>query len=102
MIPQEFRSWERMDGAQRVFGLSFVDILLFSAGTLFHRLKRAAGSGRAQTAAPAGITNVLSTPGEKLCVTVMPTVRKPETAARTISMCAKYLVSSLFSSHTIT
>lgn len=89
--PEKFPSWERVDGAQRVSGLSYVDILRFSAGKFFHRPRRAAGRGRVPTAAPAGTTSVLSTPREKRCATVIPTVRKPETAARTTSVCAKYL-----------
>ncbi|KAG7221412.1 hypothetical protein INR49_017288 [Caranx melampygus] len=32
----------------------------------------------------------MSTPGGKLCATAIPTVRKPETAARIINACAKY------------
>lgn len=89
--PGKFLSWERMDGARRVLGLSFVDIWRFSAGKLFPRLRQVAGRGRAQTAAPAETTNVSSTPREKRCATATHTARKPETAARTISVCAKYL-----------
>lgn len=95
VVPERFPSWERMDGAQRVLALSFGDFWHFSAENLFHRLKQAAGSERAQTAAPAGTTNVLSTPGGKQCVTAIPTVRKQETVARTIRAFAKYLVSCL-------
>lgn len=73
-----------------------MDILRFSAGKLYHGLKQAAERGRAQTAARVGTTNVLSTAREKQCATVIPTVRKPETAAKTISVCAKYPVSCLF------
>lgn len=89
--PEKFPSWERTDGAQRVSDSSSVDIWRFSAGSLFDRPRRAAGRGRAPTVAPAGTTSVLSTRREKRCATVIPTVRKPETAARTISECAKYL-----------
>ncbi len=95
MDPEKFPSWERVDGAQRALGLSFVDIWRFSAGKLFHEPRRAAGRGRVRTAAPAGTTNVLNTRRGKRCATVIPTVRKRETAARTTSVCARYLVSCL-------
>lgn len=84
-------SWERTDGAQRALALCSVDTWRFSAGSLSSRLRQAAGRERAPTAAQAGIMNVTSTPRGKRCATVIPTVRKPETAARTINACAKYL-----------
>lgn len=92
----KFPSWVRVDGAQRALGLLFVDIWRFSVEELFRGLRRAADRGRVQTAAPAATTSVLSTPGGKRCAIVIPTVRKPETAARTIRVCAKYPVSCLF------
>ncbi|KAA8592661.1 hypothetical protein FQN60_018116, partial [Etheostoma spectabile] len=87
--PEKSPSWERIDGAQRVLGLSFVDISHFFSGKLFHGLKQAAGRERAQTAAPVETTNALNTATEKQCATVTPTVRKPETAARTTSVLMK-------------
>lgn len=89
--PGECPSWLRTDGARRASGSSSVDIWPFSAGGSFRRPRLAAGRGRARTAAPAGTTSVLSTLGGKPCATVIRTARKPETAARTISACAKYL-----------
>lgn len=91
VLTEKCPSWERMDGAQRVSVLSSAAIWRFSADSLSRRLKLAAGRERARTAAPAGITTVLNTPREKRCATAIPTVRKPGTAARTISVCAKYL-----------
>lgn len=85
--------WERVDGAQRVSASLFVDIWRFCARTWFRGLKRAAGRERVRAAARVGITIVLSTAGGKRCATVTPTVRRPETAARTTSACASYLVS---------
>lgn len=75
--------------------LWFVDILRFSAGSFSPGPRRAAGRGRAQTAARAGTTIVSSTRGGKRCVTVTPTVRKQETAARTTNACAKSQVRAL-------
>lgn len=73
-----------------------MDIWRFSRGLIFHKLKRGVGREKAQTAVPGEITNVLSTRNEKRCATVIRTVRKPETAVKTTSLCVKYLVSALF------
>lgn len=84
---------ERADGARLGSVSSFADAWPSSSVSSSRRARPAAGRGTARAAAAAGTTSAWRAPGGGRCATATATARRPGTAARTTSTCARYLVS---------